>query len=149
MSFSQKNTISFEVNSDTPLSSGTLAYLEERAKNNFFDYVYGKFKEAEQDRGLTKADLARRLNKRPDHISRLLGAPGNWTIGTVVALLAAIAKEELIPHSESFIGRPKRNVSSRDLIKQRYWPSGATTTVQGGNSSVVINANVWSQVANG
>jgi len=79
--------------------------LEERAKNAFYDYVYAKFKAAEAN-GLTKARLARRLNKKPDQISHLLGAPGNWTISTVVLLLAGICGEEIIPHSTGFVNRP-------------------------------------------
>lgn len=115
MSFSQTNTISSEIDGDGPLSQQTQEYLEARAKNAFFDYVYGKFKMAEAN-GLTKARLGRRLNKKPDQISHLLGAPGNWRISTVVSLLAGICKEELIPNSNSFTGRHPRNVQPVDLL---------------------------------
>lgn len=115
MSYSQTNTISSELASDAPFSAGTLAYLEARAKNTFYDYVLTKFKEAEKN-GLTRAKLARRLGKGPDHISRLLGAPGNWTLGTVAELLAGIGREELLPHSQGFFGRPPRNFHPEDLL---------------------------------
>ena len=81
MKYSQTNIITSEIFSDDPLSKGTLAYLEARAKNAFYDYILTKFKEAEQS-GLTKAKLARRLGRKPDQISHFLGAPGNWTLGT-------------------------------------------------------------------
>jgi hypothetical protein len=116
VSFSQTNTILSEIDSDGPLSEATQAYLEARAKNSFYDYVYGKFRDAEAH-GLTKARLARRLNKKPDQISHLLGAPGNWRISTIVSLLAGICKEELVPHSSSFVGRPGRNRQSMDLLE--------------------------------
>ena len=115
MNYSQTNTISSEIASDAPLSAGTLAYLEARAKNTFYDYILTKFKEAEKN-GFTRAKLARRLGKRPDLISKLLGAPGNWTLGTVAELLVGIGKEELLPHSQSFLGRPSRNLRSEDLL---------------------------------
>lgn len=115
MSYSQTNTISSEIASDAPISAGTLAYLEARAKNAFYDFVLTKFKDAERN-GLTRAKLARRLGKRPDHISRLLGAPGNWTLGTVAELLVGIGREELLPNSKSFLNRPLRNLQPEDLL---------------------------------
>jgi hypothetical protein len=115
VSFSQTNTILSEIASDGPISEATQAYLEARARNSFYDYIYGKFRDAEAH-GLTKARLARRLNKKPDQISHLLGAPGNWRISTIVSLLAGICKEELVPHSSSFVGRPVRNRQSMDLL---------------------------------
>lgn len=115
MSYSQTNTISSEIVSEAPLSAGTLAYLEARAKNAFYDYVLTKFKEAERN-GLTRAKLARRLGKGPDQISRLLGTPGNWTLGTVAELLVGISREELLPRSHSFLDRPPRNSQPEDLL---------------------------------
>jgi hypothetical protein len=112
VTYSQTNTIASEIFSDAPLSEGTLAYLEERAKNVFYDYVLTKFKQS----GLTKAKLARRLNKKPDQISHALGAPGNWTIGTVTELLAGISREELVPYSVGFANRPPTNVHAVDLL---------------------------------
>jgi hypothetical protein len=47
-----------------------------------------------QNSGLSQADLARRLGKRPEIISRLLGAPGNWGLDTVSDLLFAISGAE-------------------------------------------------------
>lgn len=117
VSYSQTSTTASEIFSDEPLSKGTLAYLEARAKNAFYDYVMVKFKEAEQ-KGLTKAKLARRLGKRPDQISHVLGAPGNWTLSTISELLVGISKEELLPHSASFLNRTPRNVQPTDLLTE-------------------------------
>jgi hypothetical protein len=128
VSFSQKNIIALEILSDAPLSEGTLAYLDERAKNAFYDYVMTKFKEAEQLSNLTKAKLARRLNKKPDHISHVLGAPGNWTIGTITELLAGICQEEIVPRSLSFANRPPRNVQSTDLLEENTVKWGVNGT---------------------
>lgn len=134
MDYSQTSTISSEIVSDAPLSAGTLAYLEARAKNTFYDYILTKFKEAEKS-GLTRAKLARRLGKGSDQISRLLGAPGNWTLGTVAELLVGIGREELLPHSLSFLGRPPRNLQSEDLLGDgagkwdRHLPPASASTI--------------------
>lgn len=93
---------------DHVISENTLAYLQERAKMRLYDYIVRKFLEREED-GLTRAQLARRIGKSPEIVTRLLGAPGNWTIETVADLLVGIASEELKPDSESLIDRPKRN----------------------------------------
>lgn len=99
------------------LSDGNLAYLTARAQNKFHDYVLRKFRAAEESEGLTKAELARRIGKRPELITRILGASGNWTIDTVARLLAGISGEELIPASEALLGRSaQRNYKQADMI---------------------------------
>lgn len=80
------------------------AYFQARFRNRLFDFVLSKFQE-QQKRGLTKAILARRIGKRPDVLSSLLGAPGNWTLDTVSDLLVGICAEELDPiESRSLLG---------------------------------------------
>ena len=62
-----------------------------------------------QSNGLSQADLARRIGKRPEVINRLLGSPGNWRIDTISDLLVGIGAEELEPHSVSLLYRAPRN----------------------------------------
>lgn len=90
-----------------PIPLGKRAYFQQRTLNKFYDFVVSKFLEREAE-GLTKAELARRIGKGPDQVSRWLGAPGNWTLETVSDLLLGIAAEELVPHSMSVLGREKR-----------------------------------------
>jgi len=97
-----------EITSAEAISEGTLAYLGQRTKNRLYNYVVKKFLEREKD-GFTRADLARKIGRRPEVITRWLGAPGNWRIETVAHLLAGICAEELEPHSLPFAGRPPRN----------------------------------------
>lgn len=87
-----------DVLSDDPIPHSRLAYLQERTRNLLFEYVLEKFLRAEKD-GLTKAKLARRIHRRPEIVTRLLGAPGNWEISTLSDLLAGISNEELQPSS--------------------------------------------------
>ena len=114
---SQPTPFLSEIAGADPLSEHSLAYLCERVRNNYYDYVIRKFLEAEAERGFTKADLARKLNKGADRISKVLGAPGNWTLDTITELLAAISAEELLPYSEPILDRGTRNHTQHDLIQ--------------------------------
>lgn len=109
-----------EIRSDEPLSLHTLVYLRQRTKNRLYDYVLRKFID-EQSRGLTKAQLARRIGKRPEVVNRLLGTPGNWTIDTLSDLLAGISAEEIEPHSVSLLERPARNDVGPDWLRQLWF----------------------------
>ena len=106
-----------ELVGDDPLSDYALGYLNERARNNFYDYVLRRFHEAVEKEKLTKAKLARRLGLEPARITRLLGSPGNWTLDTVSELLVGICREELKPQSEPYLDRPVRNLQSEDLLR--------------------------------
>jgi hypothetical protein len=88
-----------------PIPMEKRAYLAERVRLQFYDYVIGKFMEAKETRELTKAKLARRIGRKPDQISKILSGPGNWTIELLSDLLVGIAAEELKPHSESLLNR--------------------------------------------
>lgn len=110
MTTSQRKSVLSEIEGNEPLSDGARAYLCERVRNDYYDYVLTKFHEANETRGLTKADIARRLNLGPDRVSKLLGAPGNWTIDTVTELLIAICREENTPHSVSYLNRKAANL---------------------------------------
>jgi hypothetical protein len=70
----------------------------------------GEFKNS----GLSKADLARRLGKGADRVSKMLGGPGNWTIATVSDLLFAI-KGGVPKYAVDYpLDRPSRNYTSRE-----------------------------------
>ena len=97
------------------ISEGDLEFLAERTRNNLYSFIIGKFVEANESRGLTNAKLARRIGYDPARLSRVLGAPGNWTIKTVSDLLAGIAAEELDPASSSLIGHAPRNYRGQDV----------------------------------
>jgi hypothetical protein len=95
---------------------GKLAYFQERLRNRIYNFVISRFFEAERN-GLTKALLARRLGSDPAVVSRLLGAPGNWTLDTVSNLLLGIAAEELKPASSSVLNRKPRNFLAPEWLQ--------------------------------
>ena len=113
----RKTPLKFEIAGDEPLSEYSLGYLNERVRNSFYDYVLRRFHEAAQQKGLTKAKLARRLGLEPARVSRLLGSPGNWTLDTVSELLVGICREELRPQSEPYLERVVRNLQPKDLLQ--------------------------------
>lgn len=96
-----------------PIPLGVRAYIGQRAKNSFYDYVMDKFYAS----GLTQAQLARKIERNAGQINRMLAGPGNWTIETAAELIAAISGEELQPHSVSFKGRAKRNHRQQNMLR--------------------------------
>jgi hypothetical protein len=77
--------------SDDRISAGTLAYLRARNKARLYEEVLGEFEKS----GLTQSQLARRLGKRPEVVSRFLSAPGNWEIDSISDYVFAMQGGEL------------------------------------------------------
>ena len=75
------------------LSPKALGYFRARLKNRLHELVLTEFMKLENEKDFTKADMARRIHKRPELVTRLLGAPGNWTLDTVSDLLLAMGYE--------------------------------------------------------
>ena len=73
---------------------GTLSYFRERFRDRLYDLIMEEFLEQAAEAGLTRAEVARRIGRRPEQITRWFSAPGNWTLETVSDLLLAIAKSE-------------------------------------------------------
>lgn len=92
---SRETALLSEIESTKTVPPVVLSYFQARLKNRLHDFIISKFFEMEKTRGLTRADLARRIGRKPEVITRLLGAPGNWTLDTVSDLLIGIASEEL------------------------------------------------------
>ena len=76
-------------NANHVLSAGDIAYFRQRQSNHVYEAVYREF----QKSGMSKADVSRRLNKKPEQITRWLSGPGNWTLDTVSDLLLAVGSE--------------------------------------------------------
>jgi hypothetical protein len=91
-----------------------LAYFRARNRNNAYHAVIREF----QDSGLSQATIARRLDKRPEIISRLLGAPGNWTLDTVSDLLFAISGAEPTYELSYPLEKPARNDTCPEWLIQ-------------------------------
>lgn len=114
---------------DDQISKRALGYVAGATRLDLHELVLEAFKEA----GISQSTLAKRLGKRPEQVSRLLGAPGNWTIDTAAELLFAIEGSLLrlarrFPLEES--PRNSHNVPyidlTRDLIERPVTPSANT-----------------------
>jgi len=74
------------------------------------DAIVNRLDELREQRGLTRADLARAIDKHPAAIRRLFSASGNPELRTVVALAAALdADVRIVPRRASRRAKPARN----------------------------------------
>src|ERR1700693_3422620 len=74
-----------------PIDPAALAYMRQRNRGRVYSVVIDEFEKS----GISQTDLASRLHKGTDQISRWLGSPGNWTLDTVSDLFFAISGGEL------------------------------------------------------
>lgn len=105
-----------EIAEGLPIPLEKRAYFHARVLNSFYQFVLEKYLEEERAGRLTKAELARRIERRPEVVSRLLGAPGNWGLETATDLLIGICGEELKPASSPLLGRAPRNYDHCDWL---------------------------------
>jgi hypothetical protein len=116
MNTSPEMSVLYEVGAKLPIPLEKRAYFHARLRNRIYSFVLKKFTEKEKSEGLTKAELARRIGRKPEIITRLLGAPGNWTLETVSDLLLGIAGEELEMASSSLLNRTPHNMDAVGLL---------------------------------
>jgi DNA-binding phage protein len=91
-------------------------YRSARAGIDATDQLVRALDEARTKRGLTKAELARRIEATPEFIRRLLTAPGaNPTMSTVLKVATALGYHlELVPDGDRSGGRratPRRTAA--------------------------------------
>jgi hypothetical protein len=96
----------------------TYAYMTARAKRRAYNLVIREFKKS----GISKAELARRLGKGADRVSKMLGGPGNWTIATVAELLFAICGAEPEWDLSFPLDRAKRNNTRPEWLSSTDTP---------------------------
>ena len=119
MSTSRRKPFLSEVLNGDKIPLGTLSYFRERFRDRLYDLVMEEFLRQGAASGLTRADVARRIGRRPEQITRWFGAPGNWTLETVSDLLLAVAKSEPNVTLSSLEGRAIRNYRGQPLPPQR------------------------------
>ena len=101
--------------SGPPIPVGKRAYFQERLRIRVFNFLLGKFLQA-QKQGLNKNILAKRIDRPPEVINRWLGAPSNLTLDSVSDLLLGIAAEELEPASSSPLEKVENNYAHFDEL---------------------------------
>lgn len=102
---------------------GRLAFFREQLRHRLHEVVLRKFialQDAKPD--FTRRDLARRIGRKPEQVTRWLGAAGNLTLDTVSDLLLgmgavldgvvlnvdALTTEPKLPRMPSPSGQPER-----------------------------------------
>jgi hypothetical protein len=85
MTTSPKTSLICELLDEATLRPEHVSYFGSRLRHDVHEEILQLFVRRAQD-GFTKGDLARRLDKRPEQITRWLAAPGNWTFDTAAAL---------------------------------------------------------------
>jgi len=86
---------------------GALAYMRTRLRRRFHSLVLKEFAES----GLSQADLARRLGKKPELVCRWLAAPVNFRLSTLSDLLFAINGGEVVDKIQYPLDQAARNDS--------------------------------------
>ena len=99
----------------TVIPEGKLAYFRERQRNRLYDFIVSRFLEKERKQELSRAELARKIHKKPEQITRFLSSPGNWTLDTISDLMLGISDAEIAFEASGFDNR-KRNISAQEVI---------------------------------
>lgn len=125
MSTSQNTSLSKPITGQR-VPPETFAYFRARAKQHAYNLVMGEFLKS----GLTRAELARRLGKGADQISRMLGGPGNWTIATASDLLFAIKGGAPTYGIEYPLDKPARNYKARERFFEHITTKSSDNTIK-------------------
>jgi hypothetical protein len=96
-----------EIQGDDTLSLRIRIYFQERLRQRLYDMVMKEF-DVYKARGGNKAKLARRLDKRPEQITRWLSEPENLTFDTLSDLLLGLSGAELAMLLEYPADQPTR-----------------------------------------
>jgi hypothetical protein len=124
MSTSQTSGLS-EPTGSAKISSGVLGYIRSRYRQRQYDLVIREFKKS----GISQADLARRLDKSPEVISRLLARPGNWESDTFSDLLFAISGAVASLRADHPLAVPSSAVTNVSILSATGRDSSVTPTV--------------------
>jgi hypothetical protein len=96
------------ISKNDPISERDIAYHRRRYKNRVFSQIVSFFEEAAAREGLTKRDIAERLDRDPATITRWLTASSNLTLDTVSDLLLALGGE-MDSRAVRFVDRSEAN----------------------------------------
>ena len=111
--------------SEQRIPPSTLAYFRSRGRSRLFSAIHREIR----SKGVTQAELARRLGKDPAQINRLLSLPRNLTIDSVAEILFAVAGGEFDYKVEYPLEKPSSNNSLLHLdLDGPGLPSTSTRT---------------------
>ncbi len=132
MNISQTTFLS-EVISGESIPVGKMAYFRARLSNKLHELILKEFVRLSQHGKISRADLARRIGRKPEQVTRWLGAPGNWTLETFSDLALGMGYEpafSLISLKAIQITKQTFNKTrgDSDLLKKILAPSTQEST---------------------
>lgn len=92
-----------------PVSKRDLYYYRRRFQNRVFSKIAAFFAEEAERQGVSKRDIASRLERDPAQITRWLNHPSNMTLETISDLLLALNAEADPPEIVRFGERAEQN----------------------------------------
>jgi hypothetical protein len=93
MTTSQLVSFLSEIVSGAPIPPEKLGYFRGRLSNRLHELVLDLFSELEREGKITRAELARRIGRAPEQITRWFGGVGNVTTDTISDLLLGMGYE--------------------------------------------------------
>jgi hypothetical protein len=138
MNTSQAGFLS-EILAGGKISKGILVYFRERLKNRLHQFILREFT-SKQKEGLTQADVARMLCRRPEQIHRWLGSPSNLTTDTLSDLLLAISKAEVEFAADKIAERPFRNYRFPEWIDPKHLPVSKKVDVRASIKPLIVES---------
>lgn len=100
----------------TVIPLAMLAYFRGRFSNKIHELVLAEFAAQEREGKTSRAELARKIRRKPEQITRWLGSPGNWTLDTLSDLLLGMGLEPAVT-ARSLAGE---RVSNPSTVRQSY-----------------------------
>lgn len=99
----------------THIPLGTFNYMRVRNRQRFYTHLINKFEES----GLKNSDLAKRMGRPPEVVSRWLSSPKNMRLDTISDILFAIDGGELIYENEYPLDKAPRNSNKPEWVAER------------------------------
>lgn len=133
---SQTTPISFETGgAGTAIPVAMLAYFRGRLGNKIHELVLAEFAAQEREGKTSRAELARKIRRKPEQITRWLGSPGNWTLDTLSDLLLGMGLEPA--------------VSARRLASEHVsnWGPAWHAFQAVGNATLIVHVQTAQEVA--
>lgn len=119
-----------------------LALVRGRNKNKAHSLLLEQFR----DSGLSKAEVAQMLNRRPEQITRWLAGPGNLTLETLSDLVFALSGNFIKLQLSDDLAKAKSNhCQSEWWVKKsdnpKWVPSGSQVTSEYRESPKIFSSN--------